>query len=53
MRSDGPLRRVSESLRAEDNEHAPFFCSATINKGIGVENVHYLNDGLWHMKPVK
>ncbi|KAL1432752.1 hypothetical protein MTO96_012960 [Rhipicephalus appendiculatus] len=26
---------------------------ASINKGIGVENVHYLNDGLWHMKPVK
>ncbi|XP_002733538.1 malignant T-cell-amplified sequence 1-like [Saccoglossus kowalevskii] len=22
----------------------------TINKGIGVENVHYLNDGLWHVK---
>ncbi|XP_064481401.1 malignant T-cell-amplified sequence 1 homolog [Ornithodoros turicata] len=26
---------------------------ASINKGIGVENVHYLNDGLWHMKPIK
>uniref|UniRef100_A0A336MR50 CSON003471 protein n=1 Tax=Culicoides sonorensis TaxID=179676 RepID=A0A336MR50_CULSO len=24
-----------------------------INKGIGVENCHYLNDGLWQMKPVK
>jgi len=24
-----------------------------VNKGIGVENVHYLNDGLWHMRPVK
>lgn len=23
------------------------------NKGIGVENLHYLNDGLWNMKPVK
>ena len=23
------------------------------NKGIGVENCHYLNDGLWQMKPVK
>ncbi|XP_075851687.1 malignant T-cell-amplified sequence 1-like [Microcebus murinus] len=21
-----------------------------INKGIGIENIHYLNDGLWHMK---
>ncbi|GAB6025929.1 Malignant T-cell-amplified sequence 1 [Chamberlinius hualienensis] len=26
---------------------------AAINKGIGVENIHYLNDGLWHMKPIK
>ncbi|XP_055585982.1 malignant T-cell-amplified sequence 1 homolog [Uranotaenia lowii] len=24
-----------------------------VNKGVGVENCHYLNDGLWHMKPVK
>ena len=24
-----------------------------INKGVGVENCHYLNDGLWQMKPVK
>ncbi|XP_019647462.1 PREDICTED: malignant T-cell-amplified sequence 1-like [Branchiostoma belcheri] len=26
---------------------------ASINKGVGVENVHYLNDGLWHFKTVK
>ncbi|XP_026475365.1 malignant T-cell-amplified sequence 1 homolog, partial [Ctenocephalides felis] len=26
---------------------------AKVNKGIGVENCHYLNDGLWHMKAVK
>lgn len=26
---------------------------AKINKGVGVENCHYLNDGLWNMKPVK
>ena len=26
---------------------------AKINKGVGVENCHYLNDGLWHMKPLK
>ncbi|THD22217.1 Translation machinery-associated protein 20 [Fasciola hepatica] len=25
----------------------------SINKGIGVENVHYLNDGLWRLKPVR
>ncbi|KAL4230060.1 Malignant T-cell-amplified sequence 1 [Mactra antiquata] len=23
------------------------------NKGIGVDNIHYLNDGLWNMKTVK
>lgn len=22
-------------------------CSRTVNKGIGVDNMHYLNDGLW------
>uniref|UniRef100_U5EN77 Putative translation machinery-associated protein 20 n=1 Tax=Corethrella appendiculata TaxID=1370023 RepID=U5EN77_9DIPT len=26
---------------------------AKVNKGVGVENCHYLNDGLWNMKPVK
>lgn len=25
----------------------------SVNKGVGVDNLHYLNDGLWHMKPVK
>lgn len=24
-----------------------------VNKGIGVETLHYLNDGLWLMKPLK
>lgn len=24
--------------------------SATVNKGVGVENIHYLGDGLWLMK---
>ncbi|XP_064608783.1 malignant T-cell-amplified sequence 1 homolog [Liolophura sinensis] len=23
------------------------------NKGVGIENLHYLNDGLWIMKPIK
>ena len=23
------------------------------NKGIGVDNIHYLYDGLWNMKPVR
>ncbi|KAG8227107.1 hypothetical protein J437_LFUL001650 [Ladona fulva] len=26
---------------------------ASVNKGVGIENCHYLNDGLWQMKPVK
>ncbi|XP_042910342.1 malignant T-cell-amplified sequence 1 [Parasteatoda tepidariorum] len=26
---------------------------AKVNKGIGVENIHYLNDGLWQMRTVK
>ena len=26
---------------------------ANKNKGIGVENYHYLNDGLWNMKEIK
>ncbi|XP_058788946.1 malignant T-cell-amplified sequence 1 homolog [Phymastichus coffea] len=26
---------------------------AKVNKGIGIENCHYLNDGLWQMKAVK
>jgi predicted ribosome-associated RNA-binding protein Tma20 len=25
-------------------------CSASINKGVGVESIHYLGDGLWRMK---
>lgn len=24
-----------------------------VNKGIGVDNIHYLGDGLWNMKPIK
>lgn len=26
---------------------------AKVNKGVGVENIHYLNDGLWQMKFLK
>ena len=25
-------------------------CSASINKGVGIESIHYLGDGLWRMK---
>lgn len=36
----GLMKMSSEELKAK-------------NKGIGVDNIHYLNDGLWLMKPVK
>ncbi|CAH1398495.1 unnamed protein product [Nezara viridula] len=26
---------------------------AKVNKGVGIENCHYLNDGLWQMKVFK
>ena len=31
--------------------HAKFLSfSTTINKGVGIESIHYLGDGLWRMK---
>jgi PUA domain protein len=49
------------AIMAEGKQHALAIGKTTlstddiakINKGIGVENCHYLNDGLWQMKPVK
>ncbi|RZC32202.1 malignant T-cell-amplified sequence 1-A, partial [Asbolus verrucosus] len=49
------------AIMAEGKQHALAIGKTTlstediakINKGIGVENYHYLNDGLWQMKPVK
>ncbi|XP_072040205.1 malignant T-cell-amplified sequence 1-B-like [Amphiura filiformis] len=49
------------ALMAEGKEHALAIgimkMSAdeikSVNKGIGIDNVHYLNDGLWQMKTVK
>ncbi|KAF7286512.1 malignant T-cell-amplified sequence 1 homolog [Rhynchophorus ferrugineus] len=49
------------AIMAEGKDHALAIGKTTlstediakINKGIGVENCHYLNDGLWQMKPVK
>nr|CAI5841477.1 unnamed protein product [Callosobruchus analis] len=49
------------AIMAEGKEHALAIGKTSmsteeisnINKGIGVENCHYLNDGLWQMKPVK
>ncbi|KAJ8971556.1 hypothetical protein NQ314_000643 [Rhamnusium bicolor] len=53
---------MQQAIMAEGKEHALAIgktisllkiCKAKVNKGIGVENCHYLNDGLWQMKPVK
>ncbi|PIO15436.1 hypothetical protein AB205_0121800 [Aquarana catesbeiana] len=49
------------AIMAEGKQHALFVgvmkMSADniekVNKGIGIENIHYLNDGLWHMKAYK
>lgn len=46
---------------AEGKQHALCVGIATLssndiakkNKGIAIENCHYLNDGLWYMKPIK
>ena len=40
-----PLAIGKTSMSTEDIK--------TKNKGIGVENYHYLNDGLWHIKHFK
>uniref|UniRef100_A0A2M4AK43 Putative translation machinery-associated protein 20 n=2 Tax=Nyssorhynchus TaxID=44543 RepID=A0A2M4AK43_9DIPT len=49
------------AIMAEGKQHALAIGQTTMstediakcNKGVGVENCHYLNDGLWQMKPVK
>lgn len=49
------------SIMAEGKQHALAIGLTTlstddilkVNKGIGVENYHYLNDGLWNMKNIK
>ncbi|CAH8537253.1 unnamed protein product [Dicrocoelium dendriticum] len=49
------------AITAEGKEHAlaiglTVFSTDEIlqvNKGVGVENLHYLNDGLWRLKPVR
>jgi len=48
------------AVMAEGKEHAlAVGCTqmstddiTSINKGIGVENLHYLNDGLWNLGPI-
>jgi len=49
------------TIMAEDKQHALAIGLTklsgkdikSVNKGIAVETVHYLNDGLWRLKPVK
>ncbi|XP_053952403.1 malignant T-cell-amplified sequence 1 homolog [Anastrepha obliqua] len=49
------------AIMAEGKEHALAIGITTlsteeiskVNKGVGVENCHYLNDGLWKMKVIK
>ncbi|KAL7979506.1 hypothetical protein Chor_004664 [Crotalus horridus] len=55
------LSRPLQAIMAEGKQHA--LCVGVmkmaaddiekVNKGIGIENIHYLNDGLWHMKTYK
>lgn len=48
-------------VKAENKEHALAIGLTKmtgvdikkVNKGIAIETIHYLNDGLWHAKPVK
>lgn len=49
------------TIMAEDKQHALAVGLTkmsgkdmkTINKGIAIDNIHYLNDGLWRAKPIK
>lgn len=49
------------AVMAEGKQHALAIGYTTLsaadiqakNKGIGVDNIHFLNDGLWIMKPIK
>ena len=45
-------RRSLQSLLVCDTAHVAnvitsISCSRKVNKGIGMDNMHYLNDGLW------
>lgn len=54
-------KNIPVAIMAEGKEHCLAIGMTTlstediqkVNKGIGVENCHYLNDGLWQMKPIK
>jgi hypothetical protein len=37
-------------VSSSDVFHLQILCRAKINKGIGVDNIHYLNDGLWKVR---
>ncbi|KAJ9590237.1 hypothetical protein L9F63_016624, partial [Diploptera punctata] len=55
-----PGAKMTPAVMAEGKQHALAVGLtalstediAKVNKGIGIENFHYLNDGLWQMKPV-
>jgi len=50
-----------QAIMAEGKQHALAIGAcvlsteeiSSVNKGIGVDNYHYLNDGLWTLKPMK
>ena len=44
------LISLSLSLSLSLSPSPSLFLSTSINKGIGVESIHYLGDGLWRMK---
>ena len=54
---------LSELCCVDENNHMmKSYCNSRlvlnvyrleVNKGIAIETIHYLNDGLWHMKPMK
>lgn len=44
---------LSVAALTTPNPNLSFANREKVNKGIGIENVHYLNDGLWHMKTYK
>jgi hypothetical protein len=44
------LTTAGERMCAHDL-FVPGCCRRSINKGIGVDNMHYLNDGLWKVCP--
>ncbi|VDP09283.1 unnamed protein product [Soboliphyme baturini] len=59
--TDGLARDQVVAVMAECKQHAMAIGLMKLsteeirqtNKGVGIDNIHYINDGLWQMKPVK